>query len=106
LERLGTLPDRVALRELEELTPDSFRFVLGADEELIDSYRLLRALERDVARRRALELSDEDRLALEHGERARIGSAVEVRQTEEDGFVGLLKRTDVGLAVRQLWFGR
>ena len=50
--------------------------------------------ERHVARRRALELSDEDGLPLEHGERARIGSAVEVRQAEEDALVVLAEGAD------------
>ena len=66
---------------------------------MVDAYRDAGAVERDVAGRRALELGDEDGLALEDGERPAIGAAVEAREAEEKRLVLFAERSDLSLAV-------
>ena len=94
LERSRSLPDRIALGVLKETPPDALGLVLGADEELVDPHRRLSLLEGHVARRCALDLGDENRLALQDAQCPLVGPAVEAREAEEERLVLVPEGTD------------
>jgi protein-L-isoaspartate(D-aspartate) O-methyltransferase len=104
-ERAGALRDGEALRELEQLPPDSLGLVGGADQELLDADAVAGALDCDVARGRTLDLGDEHGVRLEHAERADVvpGLLIAERalgQPEEMPLVLGPERSDLGLPVR------
>src|ERR671924_1938525 len=99
LEPRRSLGDRVALCKLEQLLADALGLMLGAHEELVHPHGLGDSLERDVAGRRPCDLRHEDRLALEHGERALVGAAVHAGEAEEERLVLPAERSDLGLAI-------
>ena len=87
---------------LEELPADVLLLVLHAHEELINTR--IRALDDEsrIPCVGALDLGDEDGLALQDGKRVLVSAPLEARQPEENALVLRAIWTDDGPPVHQL----